>query len=333
MRIERLQKIDLLNTDMVKVTRMGNVTEVMYSQKKSKGGYITKVDNDHYVDNRTGELCEFKHIENRAQDLQNVSKTLKTVRDLLNTNITDVKKCRWVTLTYAENMCDTKRLYHDFKKFWLRFKYYLKKQFGIKNVDYISVAEPQGRGAWHLHLVFIFGQIAPFIPNVDLARLWGQGFVKIKKLDDVDNVGAYLTAYLGDMCLEDWQEAHPRGRWVGDTTTKVIDGKEKKILKGARLHMYPAKFNMYRCSRGIKKPTAEYMDYEQSQKIVDGQALTYTKTLSLEDDESDYTNVLQYMYYNAKRKVVDVVRGCCQMSGYAFSVGGRLTARRTASAT
>ena len=27
---------------------MGNITEIMYSEKRSRGGYITKIDKDHF---------------------------------------------------------------------------------------------------------------------------------------------------------------------------------------------------------------------------------------------------------------------------------------------
>ncbi|PBH17406.1 hypothetical protein BGV21_21445, partial [Clostridioides difficile] len=37
-----------------------------------------------------------------------------------------------------------------------------------------------------------------------------------------------------------------------------VDGVKKSILKGARLCMYPPKFNLYRCSKGIKKPNIDY---------------------------------------------------------------------------
>lgn len=51
--------------------------------------------------------------------------------------------------------------------------------------------EPQGRGAWHCHLLYIFDLVkAPYIANKTLSDLWGHGFVKISKLDNVDNVGA-----------------------------------------------------------------------------------------------------------------------------------------------
>lgn len=134
----------------VRLKEMGNITEIMYSARCSLGGYITKIDKDHYIDNRTGELFEFQHLENRAQDLANVAKSLAQGRDILNTNITDVSRCRWVTLTYAENMTNPDKLASDFKHFNKR----CRAKFG--HYEYITAAEPQGRGAWHLHCVFIF---------------------------------------------------------------------------------------------------------------------------------------------------------------------------------
>ena len=76
--------IQILDGDTVRLKEMGNITEIMFSKKRSLGGYITKIDKDHYVDNRTGEFLEFKHLENRAQDLANVAKSLARGRDVLN---------------------------------------------------------------------------------------------------------------------------------------------------------------------------------------------------------------------------------------------------------
>ena len=194
MEIKKLDcSVSISDSALVRLKEMGNITEIMYSEKRSRGGYITKIDKDHYVDNRTGELFEFQHIENRAQDLANVAKSLAQGRDILNANITDVSRCRWVTLTYAENMTDPNKLASDFKHFNKR----CREIFG--NYEYITAAEPQGRGAWHLHCVFIFAGKAPYMENAVVRDCWKQGFVTVKRLDDVDNVGAYLTAYLGDM--------------------------------------------------------------------------------------------------------------------------------------
>lgn len=302
MKVERVdERVEIKPSKLVKLTEMGNISEIMYSEHRSKGGYITKLDADHYVDNRTGEYCEFKHIENRSQDLQSVAKSLKRLRDLLNANITDVKRCRWVTLTYAENMTDPKKLQRDFKHFNDR----CRSIFG--HYEYITAAEPQGRGAWHLHCVFIFQGKAPYMDNAVVRDCWKKGFVTVKRLDDVDNVGAYLTAYLGDMELAEAAEAG-----IADKANKGIkeveyedengEKKTKKYIKGARLYMYPPGFNLYRKSKGIVNPTVTMMPYSEAKEKASSGKLTFSKTIRLSDEESDFTNTLQYEYYNSIRK-------------------------------
>ncbi len=229
-----------------------------------------------------------------------VSQSLKRLRDYINTNVSDVKNCKWVTLTYKENMTDTKRLYTDFKNFIKRFKYSYGK------FEYIVAMEPQARGAWHCHCIFIFPDTAPFIPNDTIAEIWGHGITKTKKLDNIDNLGAYLTAYLGDMdfssCMEEGVS------FSADDIKEVteIDGKQlktpKKIVKGARLCMYPPKFNLYRISRGIKPPVKEYHCYSEIKEKEGLRQPTYSKAISLIDSEKDFSNKIIYEYYNTKRQ-------------------------------
>lgn len=302
MKIERLEEqISIDPHNLVRLTEMGNITEIMYSEKRSHGGYITKLDADHYLDNRTGEYCEFKHTENRSENLASVAKSLKRLRDLLNANITDVTCCRWVTLTYAENMTDPKKLQKDFAHFNER----CRKIFG--HYEYITAAEPQGRGAWHLHCVFIFNGKAPYMENAVVRECWKQGFVTVKRLDDVDNVGAYLTAYLGDMELTEATEAGislQGSKGIKEVEYEDENGvkRTKKYIKGARLYMYPPGFNLYRKSKGIVNPTVSVVSYEKAKEKASSAKLTFSKTIALEDEESDFKNTLQYEYYNSIRK-------------------------------
>ncbi|MGN1118578.1 MAG: hypothetical protein ACI4RU_08185 [Acutalibacteraceae bacterium] len=303
--------------DVVRVKCTGNVTELMWIEKRNNKMYIRKVDSDHYIDLReepnpeTGEpiLHKFHRIENRAQNKSGVAKSLALGRDLLNTNVTDVTCCRWVTLTYADNMTDPKRLYEDFKNFNKRLRYKLGEKY-----EYIVAMEPQGRGAWHAHVVMIFSHKAPFIPNHELAEIWGHGFVTIKRLDDVDNVGAYLTAYLGDIDLQEaidiGQVNLPNGcsadNISGDGIKEVeidVDGEKikKKYIKGGRLHMYPPKFNIFRYSRGIKKPVIELMSSDKAEKKVSADTLTFEKTLRITNGDN-FESLLNYRYYNSKRE-------------------------------
>lgn len=299
------------SNDYVRFKDMGNVAEIMTACGDSTPPPIRKISADLYEDLRTGEIKEYKHTENRGQNLQGVARSLGMLRDLLNTNVKNVLYCRWVTLTYRQRdnydvepvpMRDTVRLYSDFKKYNMR----MRRMYG--DYEYIACAEPQGSGSWHLHVLMIFPKRAPFIPNSLLADKWGQGYVVVGKLDNVDNVGAYLTAYLGDMELN---EALNSGMTLSQLThyeCKEIefekDGEKRKkaFVKGARLHMYPNKFNLYRCSRGIKKPDIRYMTAEKAEKKVSSGKLTFEKTLLLADDEQGFARILNYRYYNMVRK-------------------------------
>lgn len=297
--LDKTERKPIADGRQVRLKECGNIVEIMASESRSQGGYITKLNADEYVDNRTGEIFEFKHNENRANDLSNVAKSLQQGRDILNTNITDVSKCRWLTLTYADNMTDGKKLYTDFDNFNRR----AREKWG--HYEYITCAEPQGRGAWHLHCVLIFPNKAPFMANKDVADCWKQGFVTIKKLDDVDNVGAYLTAYLGDMEMPDkMDEKMFRSSQIKEVELTDENGKKltKKYIKGARLSMYPSGFHIFRWSKGIKKPNVTMTNYAEAKEKVNGGTLTYSKGVMLFDEASDFSNTLLYEYYNTIRK-------------------------------
>lgn len=289
----------------IRVKEMGNIIELMHSDRKNHSIVIKKISDTEYIDLRTGEVKKCNKIENRAGNLNSVRQSLGRLRDLLNTNIKNTSHCRWVTLTYAENMTDSKRLMKDFEKFNKRMKYALSKK-GYK-YEYIVCMEPQGRGAWHAHLVMIFEGQAPYIDNKFMADTWGHGFTTTKKLEDVDNVGAYLTAYLGDMDLEEYDnliEEDKQGMVFSEIREVDLKetGEKKRIIKGARLHMYPPKFNLYRASRGIKKPVVSYETEKDAQKKVSAATLTFEKTIELSDSDSQFSNTINYRHYNLIRK-------------------------------
>ena len=295
---------------LVKFKRCGDISEIMWSEKRNNKSPITKLSDDLYLLNATGEIKEFEHkATSRADNLKIVAHSLSNLRDLINCNVTEPEKVRWCTLTYAENMTDSKRLYKDFEKFIKRFRY----RYG--QIEYIIACEPQGRGAWHIHALLIFPGVAPFIPNSEFAEIWGHGFVSIKKLADCDNLGAYLTAYLGDMELSEafksdvfkgsnylTPDMFSVGGVVKECEVLQDDGTtlKKKFIKGARLRFYPDHFNIYRFSSGIKKPEIELISNNQAEKKVSADTLTFEKTVTLSDDDG-FSNLLNYRYYNAKR--------------------------------
>lgn len=295
---------------IVKVTTMGNVFEVMEMSKVNrKGSSILNLGNDQYclksdINIHTGEISpdkikKFNRTENRGQNKAGLAQSMKNVRNLINSNVMNPENVRWVTLTYAENMTDNKRLMKDRESFWKRFKrWHIKEDIPVP--EYISIVEPQGRGAWHLHELWIYSTKAPFLPNEKIRELWQQGFVTVKKLEDVDNVGAYITAYLCDVPVEEYEED---GELHEVKEVEVLDEKgnkvTKKYIKGGRLHLYPSNMNFYRTSRNIKRPVVEWLPLKKVEEKASSAKLTYSKTIRLTDKE--YSNDIHYEYYNTIR--------------------------------
>lgn len=158
-----------------------------------------------------------RKTERKAQTLRDARNKVKRYA-VANFNEGDI----FLTLTYKENMQDVKMADKHFKDFMKRLKYHFK----IKNVPYLATREFQQRGAIHFHcLVKIdFGlpdlpagwgmqmkngsrKLNPVAQEYDnlyikpLEKLigediWKHGFVDIKIMNHVDNVGAYLIKYM-----------------------------------------------------------------------------------------------------------------------------------------
>ena len=111
------------------------------------------------------------------------------------------KKSTFVTLTFDDqkvkhDIHNVKECNYVFKNFIKRLKYYLETETVFKeDLKYLAVIEFQDkndRRAVHYHVVFNI----PYILQQDLERIWRMGFVKIEKINHVDNVGAYLVKYM-----------------------------------------------------------------------------------------------------------------------------------------
>lgn len=286
------------DNSFVRVTEMNHLVEVQWMQKINRMARIVKIDKYRYMILSTGEVKEFEISTNRSDNYNSLRQTFKRLRYLINNNFTGARNELFLTLTYAENMTDSRRLYDDFRKFFMRFRNEHKEK---GSVDYLSVVEPQGRGAWHIHCLLRFNELDEvYIPNTDIARLWGYGFVKVKSLNRVDNVGAYLTAYLADLELDD-ESLNVALREQREILIKEVDGQNKAFIKGGRLHMYPSGMNLYRKSRGIKMPARNEMVYCEVKKIVGPSEPHYQRKVVINDDKTGFKNTIVYEQYNTKR--------------------------------
>lgn len=134
--------------------------------------------------------------KNRRRALYRIRNDL---RRLTNTNFDSGSK--FVTLTFKENMMDLSKANNEFKKFIKRLKY------EVGNFKYIAVIEFQKRGAIHYHMI----SNLKYIPNKDLREIWNNGYVKINRIKQVDNVGAYIIKY---MCKIEDVRLHKRKAYL-----------------------------------------------------------------------------------------------------------------------
>jgi len=285
---------------VVKVTKMNHIVEVQHMEKMNHKANIKKLDKDRYVDIATGEIREFEHSVTRKDNYNSLRQTFKKLRYLINNNFTGQGNELHVTLTYKANMRDSKQLYTDFQNFFDRLRYKYKKE---TTIDYLTVVEPQERGAWHCHVLMRFNDLDTiFIKNSELRQIWGSGWVTIKSLKTVDNIGAYLSAYLSDVELTDNMDSNSVNVVLTEereVVTKVVEGKEKKFIKGGRLHMYPPGMNLYRKSKGIIEPEKQEMKFKDIKKVVGSAKPHYQKAYHIQND--DFENTISFIQYNTKR--------------------------------
>jgi hypothetical protein len=248
----KVQVVDTINIDkgkIVNLTRLGSVhAEVVYMTNEPQPG-IRKLNAEEYIVIKSGQIRKFK--QNEGKVAEHLRKVFKTLQHLIKTNFDtedNEHNALFITLTYAENMQDSKKLYEDFKKFILRLKY----EYSEHDLQYIAVAEPQARGAWHMHVLLKSDKPVLYIDNVKLSKIWGHGFTETERIKGKDP-GKYFAAYFTNL------EADATGKETDPAF--ATDSQGKKYKKGARLGFYPKGMNFYRCSRGITRPSKELALY------------------------------------------------------------------------
>lgn len=103
-------------------------------------------------------------------------------------------KPKFLTLTFKENIKDFNQANYEFTKFIQRLNENVYGRKSNANLKYLVVPEFQKRGAIHYHVIFFN---LPYIAAAKLKGIWKQGFIKINAIDEVDNVGAYISKYMG----------------------------------------------------------------------------------------------------------------------------------------
>jgi len=181
-----------------------------------------------------------------------INRTRNEIRRLINCN-PDFSK--FYTLTFAENITDVKITNKHFSKFIMRMEYRYEK------FKYIAIIEFQKRGAVHYHFLCNL----PFIDWKEIEKVWGFGFIKVKKADKVTNMGAYFCKYLNK-----------------DMTDERLFNKKK-----------------YFCSKNLDRPTEVY-ENQIIEKLITMHDLSHIEPNFKSSFSGEYTGKVEYKQFKLK---------------------------------
>lgn len=252
--IERVEK---------KLIQSGDIIEIYeYSEGYVKGYTLTESE----INKRKGSKSD-TDTDSRERSLKRAKANL---RRLINANVGQYGReftAKFLTLTFRENVQNIKQANYEFNKFIKRLNYRL---YGTKkvNLKYTTVIEFQKRGAIHYHTI-IYNM--PYLKANELSNIWGNGFIKINNIDNIDNVGAYVGEYLGK-----------------------ADKGQGKDIEDDRLRGQKTYFS----SRGLLKPV-EITDKKIVEQVAD--ALLNRKPTYSATYENEYLGSVIYKQYNIKK--------------------------------
>lgn len=304
MKVKKIKSdsIILHENSQVKLKTCGTCREIQFTAGTNTKCPIQNISKDKYLDKETGEVKDRIHNESRYQSPKSVRKSINKLMDLIRCNAAASSKCKWMTLTYCDVVTDYKQVYVDGKMFLRRLQRHLDKQSnlsdGQKKFQRITVAEPQGEGhgnSWHLHLLLIFKDKAPFISNDVMAGLWGYGMTDTHKVDDADGLALYFKAYLSDVefIAEDGEDDSDV-----KTVEKMVGGVSKQFIKGERLKYYSTGMPLFSSSRGMHRPIVEKVSNQEAEERVGDCKMVYRETFAIGDDGRG--NIVDKRYYKKR---------------------------------
>jgi len=126
-----------------------------------------------------------RHAE--SPDILSERNHLKTKKSLERLIFCNTHLNKFLTLTFRDNVTDVTQANDLFQTFIKR----LRRQYS--KFQYIAVPERQHRGAIHYHILCSL----PFVPVIQIAKMWSHGFVSIRRVDRTTNLARYVSKYLG----------------------------------------------------------------------------------------------------------------------------------------
>lgn len=312
--------------EWVRLSRQGQYyAEVVYMERPVKC-HIRKISKNEYVVLSTNEVRQFNSQKVKGKGEVTLRQTFSRLRSLIRCNFDGIGLNQaMITLEYKTNMRNPQTLQDDFDVFWHRYKRAMK---GHK-LEYIAIAEPQRRGAWHMHVLVKTDMPDIWLDKAKLKKLWGKGEVSptgiikgdahVDYLRDkrgnngepVNDFGAYFVAYFTDLLGSNVNEESEL------ETNGSSNARSKARQKGERLKMYPKNMKFYRCSQGITKPKESYKRYadvvsEYGNPI---HQRSYDIDKFTEEDENNHLNTIHRVSFNKRKNVKrNLINGSISLS-------------------
>lgn len=152
-------------------------------------------------------------LESRKLSMFRAKKNLTCI---INTNIYQYKDSYgryyppvFLTLTFKEDIRKQKEANKIFTLFIKKLNYEITKE-KTNILKYSVVIEFQDKtreGVIHYHAILYN---LPFIRKEKLEKLWGKGFLNVKKIDNVKNIARYITKYMAKNFEDTRLDKHKR---------------------------------------------------------------------------------------------------------------------------
>lgn len=183
----------LIKKSHYKVIKCGNIIEVYYYAEPYFYNFGKVRSNEDFIEKTEEDLPR----------IDNLTRAQRKIKRLVNSNaFVYGYKPIFATYTFKKNEDDIKTANFYFK----RHIDDIRRRIVGRSVRYVAVPELQYRGAIHYHVVFFD---LPYIPDIKtvFASSWGQGFVQIKAVEHVRNIGAYVSKYFSKL----WHDKRVKG--------------------------------------------------------------------------------------------------------------------------
>ena len=244
--------------DVVIKTHLGKYSKIVHVQNNNNSDsnsnqmpVIIKKSKTEYLDTRTGEIKSYDL--DKPTDIKDIRKKLNKYNEIVLCNFAGGNNELFVTLTCSDNVQDIQII----KRYYDNFRAKMKRRDKYKTLEYIALFEQTAKGRWHIHLFMKYPDSKVLtIPYSELKAIWGHGNVYIiQNLNTMQNLN------------------HSAG---------------KKQERLERFTKFPKGKRMYYCSKGIKAPKKETLQFQKCPEYYSSDYIQLSrKTYVMQNEKTD----------------------------------------------